>query len=78
MGAGIDKLKKVITESVRPLADRYDWKPTDSEATSRSNCQDYVAGNVFVRVLNDRGLLDMELGPAHNVNEKAYGDHSTS
>jgi len=62
----IDKLNQVIADSIQSPADRLQWKVIDSDASSTSASRDYVAGNVFIRVVNDRGRLAMELGPAHN------------
>jgi hypothetical protein len=62
----IEKLDQVIANSIQPLANRFHWKVIDSEVSDRIASRDYIAGNLFIRVLNHLGLLAMELGSAHN------------
>ena len=61
----IEQLDKVIATHVLPLAQRHQWKEMNSQASSMGALRDYVAGNLYIRVVNDRGLVDIEIGSVH-------------
>lgn len=57
-------LEQAIVGTVEPVAQRLHWSRVRDEDSSRYALRDYAAGNVYVRITCDRGLLEVEVGPS--------------
>ena len=65
------QLDNAISKYVAPLARKYDFVPIHREAMGMGALQDYEAGNLFVRIVNDQGIISFEVGPKNHP-EKAW------
>ncbi len=57
------RLDSVIARYVAPLAERYGFVPVRREVFAMGALQHYVAGELHIRIVNDRGIVAFEVGP---------------
>lgn len=57
------KLDSAIEEYVTPLSKKYGFTPINRQVTGMGALQDYAAGNLFIRLVNDRGIISFEIAP---------------
>ncbi|WP_432461016.1 hypothetical protein [Agarivorans sp. QJM3NY_25] len=62
----LDKLNCVISEFVEPLILKYQWTLDNEIASGMGAIKEYVGKEIYIRVVNDRGLLDIEIGSKHD------------
>lgn len=65
------QLDNAISKYVAPLINKYGFVPIHREAMGMGALQDYEAGNLFIRIVNDRGIISFEVGPKKH-SEKAW------
>jgi hypothetical protein len=61
----LEKLYAFIEQHVQAVADRRHWQKFRSEEFGgQGGICDYLAGNLLLRIVNERGLIDLEIGAA--------------
>ena len=58
----MQQLDQIITGQILLLAKRRLWKETRKNESSIVAFRDYIADNLYIRISNDRGCFDMEIG----------------
>ncbi|MDH3315275.1 MAG: hypothetical protein OER43_05860 [Gammaproteobacteria bacterium] len=58
------QLDKAIDQYVAPLARQYGFVLVNEEAYGMGSLKDYEAGNLFIRILNDKGIVSLEIAPS--------------
>jgi hypothetical protein len=59
----LQQLNAAIARYVHEVAERRGWQEFESKQYSNFGAsRDYHAGNLHLRVMNDRGLVDLEVG----------------
>ncbi len=54
---------------IEPLAKKYGFNLVKEEAYGMGALKDYVAGNLYIRLVNDKGIISFEIAPGHLQNE---------
>jgi hypothetical protein len=63
----LEKLEEAIHLYIRELADRKGWEEVHREHSAMGALRDYRCGNLLIRVINERGLVDVEIAPASQI-----------
>ncbi|MCB2386852.1 hypothetical protein [Thalassolituus alkanivorans] len=62
----LDKLNEVISKYVNPLISKSKWALEKERASGLGALKEYSCENVYIRIVNDRGIFDMEIGSKYN------------
>ena len=60
------QLDRAIEKYVLPLGEKYGFSPVKRQCTGMGALQDYIAGNLYIRIVNDRGIIDFEVAPLNH------------
>ena len=57
-----EQFNKMIASHITSFAQRRNWIEVRIEESSRGSLRDYMAGNLYIRICSDRGLIEIEIG----------------
>ena len=64
-----EQLNNAIAKYVTPMAEKFAFKQVNEEAYGMGALVDYVADNLFIRIVNDKGIISFEIAPKHQKDQ---------
>lgn len=63
------QLEQAIKKYIEPLVNKYKFISINEEAYGMGALHDYEAENIFLRVVNDKGIIDVSVAPKNHPNK---------
>ena len=61
-----EEFEKIISNKVKPIIDQFNLKLVNSDSSAMGELRDYSSDNLYIRIVSDRGLFDIEVGSIFN------------